>query len=88
MSSKIPEEGLPGVAQNPEDDHDVLTFREAGERLEHEITLQRERVVTASGATEQAAAKARLAQLEAAATRQDEARRAAYDRSTFFGPAD
>lgn len=88
MSSTTPDEGLPSAAQNPEEDHDVLTFREAGERLQHEIALQQERVAALQGNPEQEAALARLAQLETAAARQESARRAAYDRSTFFGSAD
>jgi hypothetical protein len=85
MSSTTPDEGLPQAVQNPEDDHDVLTFREAGERLQQEIALQQERVAALAGSPEQGAAATRLAQLEDAAARQDSARRTAYDRSTFFG---
>jgi hypothetical protein len=88
MLSPTPNEGLPNAVQCPEDDHDVLTFREAVERLQHEIALQQQRVAALTGTPEQEAARARLEQLEAAAVRQDAARRAAYDRSAFFGSAD
>jgi hypothetical protein len=85
MTSETPDDIVPTGGAGAEDDHDVLTFREAAERLQQEIALQRERVAALAGTPGQEAAGARLAQLEEAAARQDSARRAAYDRSTFFG---
>ncbi|MCW2613162.1 MAG: hypothetical protein JWN08_156 [Frankiales bacterium] len=73
---------------SPEDDHDVLTFREAGDRLQDEIGREEQRALALAQAGDDDAAdvsRRRLDQLRTAALRQDTARRAAHDRSAFFG---
>lgn len=52
-----------------DDDHDLLTFGEAGERLRQEIHAARVRVAEVQAPEELAAARARLAALEEAAQR-------------------
>ena len=75
---------------SPEDDHDVLTFKEAGDRLRDEIALEEQRALALTTAGDDEAAEVsrrRLDQLRTAAVRQDTARRATHDRSAFFGTA-
>ena len=73
MSSPNPAEGPPAArAPVDEDDHDVLTFGEVGERLRLEVAAAAD-AVTAAEASGSAAdldkAQSRLAALRAAATR-------------------
>lgn len=74
--------------RDDEDDHDLLTFGEAGERLRVEIAKQQEAIarLAASGAqAETTAAEERLAALRAAAERQQDGRWSAEQRAAFFG---
>lgn len=79
-----------GPPEAPEDDHDVLTFREAGARLQQQIQRDtqtlRELEAQAAGADELDAARARLADLKTALERHTSARGPAGDPSAFFGP--
>jgi hypothetical protein len=73
-----------------EDDHDLLTFGEAGERLRQEIAQQQERVrsLEEAGASEAATARDRLDALRRAAERQTESRLTGEARTAFFGSED
>lgn len=76
----------PASLRDDEDDHDLLTFGEAGERLRAEIAKQEQAIdqLTASGADATAAGE-RLAALQAAAQRQQDGRWSAEQRAAFFG---
>jgi hypothetical protein len=70
MSEREPDRGRP--EREDEDDHDLLTYGEAGARLEAEVGMQRDRVsaLTAAGPSDELdQATARLTALEEAAER-------------------
>jgi hypothetical protein len=81
------DEARPTGQREVEEDHDLLTYGEAGARLHEEVSAQRRRVadLEATGAPGLEAARSRLAALQDAVNRMQSERISNDNYERFFG---